>query len=268
MVYKNFIFKRIGMGMLIIFISAGILVGLIFLNMESLKQISEARQMLEAFFFGGLYILVWWYVFWRLFINLKIMPNANAQKKSLLEIKTSLMDYFAQAKSGDGQYFEVTEINNGLQVSWSKTIDFKQLISYGSNSVNYKVFFMFNENKQRCEIYTSIVRVSKSVGISDLFYSIRWNGGVIYEAGEDYVPSFSLNNGSVSMDIKRLSYNNATIIDPAIEILKMSGWTSVFLMLKHKFSRIVYSFVGWILLLISIVLIAFGSLGFFDVDSF
>ncbi len=252
------------MGMLIIFVSAGVLTGLIFLNIESLKQISGVRQMMVAFFCMGIYILIWWYVFWRLLINLKISPNINTLQKSAEEIRISLINYFSQAKSDNGQYFDVIEIDNGLQVSWNKTIDFSQLVSYGSNNINYKVSFVFDENKHRCEIYTSIIRISKNVGIFGLFYSMNWNGGVIYEVGENYFPSFNLDRGNIIMDIKRLSYNNATIIDPVIEILKMSGWTSVFLIFKHKFSRAIYSFSGWTLLLFSIILMLFGSLGFID----
>jgi len=262
--YSNFIFKKTGMGILIIFVSAGILIAGIFLNQESFNAVSESRQLLIILFCIGLYIPAWWYAFWRIFINIKIEPDIGAQKRSLQEVKTSFANYFSQAKTKDGQYFEVTEIDNELQVSWSRTIDFKQIVSYGSDSVNYKVSFIFDEKRNICGIHTSILRISKNVGILGLFYSMSWSGGVLYEVGESYTPSYSLEGGNMIMDIEKLSYNNATIIDPAIEILKMSGWTSSFLMLKHKVSRIIYSILGWILLIISVALIAIGSLGFFD----
>ena len=256
--YKIFLFKKIGLGVLIIFISAVILVATIFLNIKSLEKFSAARQMATAFFCVGMYLLVWWYVFWRLFISLKIEPNQNSERKSLQEIKTSFVNYFSEAKSDKGQYFEITEIKNGLQISWNKAIDFDQIFTSGSNNIKYKVSFIFNENKYECGIHTSVIYISKNISLQ----SIRWVAGIIYETGEDYMPSFNSNGDKISMDMKKLSYNNATIIDPMIEILKTNGWSSSFIVFRHKISRIIYTIIGWALLVFAITSILFGSLVF------
>lgn len=144
--------------------------------------------------------------------------------------------------------FQVEEIPNGLQISWNRKIDFKQILNYGSKSINYRTCLFFDERRHICNIHSQITHTSKSAGLSGLSYSMNFQSGILYETGVDYHPSFEIKNDEIHMDIKKLVYNNASIIDPVIEICKKNGWTSYFLIFKHKITRMIYVFCGWILL--------------------
>jgi hypothetical protein len=144
--------------------------------------------------------------------------------------------------------FQLEELKDGLQISWNRTIDFKQILNYGSKSINYKTCLFFDEKRNICNIHSQIIHIAKSAGISGLSYSLDFKSGFVYETGVDYHPSFEVKDGKITMDIKKLSYNNASIVDPVIEICKKNGWTSYFLVFKHKIARMIYVFCGWLLL--------------------
>lgn len=263
--YKNLIIKKTFIAIGIIFAAAGILVALIFLNLDTYKTYDDHQQMLLAFLYGGAYLLVWYFVFWRYLTRVRIKPNSSvaaSQVPMAEELKSKIRAYFAEATEGDQPVFLVEDIQNGLMISWNRQIDFKQILSYGSKSVNYQVSVFFDEKKHIGSIHSKIVHISKSLGITGGSYSWEYKGGMIYEEGREYVPSFSLKDGQVHMDIKKLSYGNATMVDPIIEILKTNGWTSQFLTLKHKVSRAMYSIVGSFLLAVSLLMILVGLLSF------
>jgi len=254
--YKNLVFKKILIGMAMIFISAGLLFLL------SLLSINENNEIFVVMLFGGLYVFVWYYAFFIYFLDIKIKSiSKDITPSSAEEIKNKIRSYFSEACQNDEPIFQLEEIQDGLQISWNRRINFKQILNYGSQEVNYKTSFFFDDHKKTCNIHSQIIHISKSAGIAGLSYSIDFKGGVIYETGVDYRPSFEVKDGNIHIDIKKLSYDNASMIDPVIEICKKHGWASSFLMFKHKIARMLYVFSGLILLLISISMFLFGTIG-------
>ncbi len=254
--YKNLVFRKVLLGMGMIFGSIGIL----FLLYVLIGN--ENNFIYVATLCGGLYIFVWYYVFFIYFLNIKIRP---VSKDLLLttseEIKNKIQTYFWEALQDNKPVFQAEETRDGLQISWNRTIDFKQILNYGSQSINYKTCLFFNERKHICNIHSQIIHISKSVGLTGLSYSLDFKGGFVYETWVNYHPSFEIKNSEVHMNIKKLVYNNASMIDPIIEICKRNGWIVNFLIFKHKITRIVYIFAGWILLSISGGMIFFSIFG-------
>lgn len=252
--YKNFIFKKILIALAIIFTSIGVLWVLWFLSLN------ENNEIFVFTFYGGLYIFVWYYVFFIYILKIRIHPKKNITPVTLDEIKNKIQNYFWQGSQDNEPIFKLEELRNGLKISWNRTIDFKQILDYWSKNINYKTCLFFDEKRSICNIHSQITHISKSAGISAILYSMNFTSGLVYETGADYRPSFEVKDSKIDMNIKKLSYNNASIIDPIIEICILNGWIANFLIFKHRITRMIYTFSGWIVLSVSVILISFGLL--------
>lgn len=252
--YKKLITKRIIA--IIIFLMAATAILFWIGSQDGVLQGTDDMRSFAAFLrYASVLLLLWYLAFWH-FIKIKIKPTPQSATFSKENLIVKIKAYFAQAKEEGVDVFVIKGVPNGLEISWNRTIDFKQILAYGSKTVNFITTIYFLEGRHICDIHSKIERINRSVGITGVSYSYTMNSGIVYENSANYVPSFEMVNGNIVMDMKKLKYNNATIIDPIIEICKTSGWISRFQTLKHRWAKIVFKIVGILLLCL-----AFGLLG-------
>ncbi|MEN9647353.1 MAG: hypothetical protein RLY57_157 [Candidatus Parcubacteria bacterium] len=224
---------------------------------ESFKEVSKLLVL------ASVWIFLWWYVFFVKFDPISIVAPKSVIQKSLSDIKAEIVTLFDSVKVDGNHVFEVLDTNDSLEVTWSQKVVYNQLLNFGIQQVQYKIFFRFLEHKHAIQAYIATLHTSGDIGTNGLGISSQWKGGFQYESGMSSIPSFNIRDEKVVIDIKKLSYGNAVMIDPVISIAQQAGWNMSFELFKHGFVRTIYQFCGIILLLISIIIGVVGIFGGF-----
>lgn len=197
----------------------------------------------------GYIILVFWYEFFIYLTSISVppLPETKLKAQTKQKLLENLRTLFSSVKANDSSMFELSEKPDSLTVQWDQKINFKQLLSLNTNGVNYRVTFKLIERKKRVLLHSSVTETRALAGIGGLKLGFNYSGGIVYQAGIKVVPSFEKKDGRIVMDVKKLTYNNATIIDPAIELFRQAGWETRFTMFKHPVSRSIYRVSGWLI---------------------
>lgn len=262
--YESFVNKKlfILLGIIIFFCAVPFVLHFVFkiqiLPSES-TSFNVHRDIGKLFILLGYIVFVWWYAFFIFINSIAIRAPKGVDIKNETEVISELKNTFAEVRDGQAGVFEVVDINNGIEVRWNQNIDFNQLLSLGSSSVKYIVTFDLNKTGQ-AKIYSSIIHTDKLVGITGASVGVSWAGGIQYETGGSVIPSFVKgDDGKTHIVLKKMSYGNSAIIDPAIEIFKNAGWDSVFVTLKSHLSRVIYRIIGILVFIFGVICIFLGA---------
>jgi hypothetical protein len=246
-----------GLIILVVFCGLPFLLHFVFgIHVLPIAKDSENKEIGKVFIVAAYIILVWWYVFW-IHINTITVSSDIRPQKSLAEVKQELIQTLSQF-STPKQSYSVTEKNNRVEVTWAYRLQGEQIVNSYDVEKKYIVSFELHEKKHRVLQHTSIFDSVKSKSFFELIGSWSWQGGARYEKGYQYRPSFIVENGKVKIVHQSISYGNAHVVDAGVEVIKQAGWDTTFVQFKYPISRIIFSIVGWFMILLACVLVLMG----------
>lgn len=256
--YKNLVSTHVTYLLLLISIVPIIVLVLHLLKVNILPKDDSGAEVAKLLLLAGIWVLIWWYTFFVSFNSLTIKPTQNPSSKNATEMRDELVTIFQNVSGSEGKIFDTNIKENSLEVSWDQQVFYNQLLNFGNKEVIYKVYYTFDEASHSIIAYTSILHRDASAGTSGVKYFLSWSGGIRYENGGMIIPSFNIKDGQISLDINKLSYGNSVMIDPVIELAKLNGWNVKFVIFKNSLSRFVYSFFGWALFSVGILILFLG----------
>ena len=152
-------------------------------------------------------------------------PKPGVQTVAKQELIAKIEKNFTQKDVSDQPLFEMATSSDELSLTWSKNINYNQVMALGGESMK-RVFFLHFYDDGQVSLIQRNVDWSWSLSGAGFFSGMSFFQGISFESSADYRPSFSFDqNGNLSFDLKSITYTSSDISRPLEKIITDNGWT-------------------------------------------